>query len=181
MSEDNTSNLPVLVAEPVLDALYEADETPFEAAVAEHHQFRYVINLDERGLFSASLYSILPDGRDGSAVWNFDTEEAEFLAAERVRVRSGQSVVDYEADFGLLPRGASAIGAGADPYKVDPMDSNVWEFREVDAPTAALLRQRGEVVIKHPGVEPGNSRPMLLWCRDSRMELKAREAIAQVA
>lgn len=150
-------------------ALHGANQQPFEVAVAEHDQYRYIINLDERGEFSATLYPILPNGEDGEPALEIDTHEAAFLFSEGVDVRDATSLADYHRGMGLLPVSACVIGASDDPVMVDPTNYPVWEYLSVDVVEALRLRARGEVVIEHPGLSSGD-RGHLIWCRDCRSD-----------
>ena len=152
-----------------LQAVYAANEEAFSGAVAAKGQYRYVINLNERGEFSASLYQILPDGRNGVEVWNIDSEEAEFLALEKVDLCRAESVVDYAASIGSLPSAATGIEAWEAPIMTDPMESDEWEFSLVSSETAELLRHSGHAVIEANGTAGASlHRKIYLWCRDTR-------------
>lgn len=69
-------------------------------------QFRYIINQDERGEFSASFYRIDPEtGEDETEAYQeISTEDAEFLSEEGIDFRDGEMVMDYYND--LNPAGA---------------------------------------------------------------------------
>ena len=60
-------------------------------------QFRYVINQDERGEFSASFYRINTEtGEDeNEAYQEIDTNDAATLGEEGIDYRDGESVMDY--------------------------------------------------------------------------------------
>lgn len=172
--KNEIENLPLIDGD-LLEAVYDANEHLFISAVAERHQHRYIINLNERGEFSASVYPILPNGNDGDEVWRVDTEEAEFLAYEKVDLYRAESVVEHGASVGLLPPLATGIEAWEDPVMVDPMGTDGWEFRIVPPRTAALLRRSGEAVIEL--ADPEGQCPLLdewrllgkvsLWCHNA--------------
>lgn len=168
----NEITLPNPMCDELVIDLCDADSAPFEAAVAEHDQFRYIINLDERGDFSASLYPILPNGSDGGSVLDIiNAEQASFLDYEGVDIRNPQSVVDHQVALDQLPPDSTGIGASADPKMVDPTDCPYWDFLEVNSGQADKLRRHGEVVTAHPGFNGSGTGKCLIWCRDSRIPL----------
>lgn len=67
------------------------------AITYKENQFRYVVNCNERGEFSADFYRISTEtGEDEEAsCHHIDTDEAAMLAEEGVCVTDGESVADY--------------------------------------------------------------------------------------
>jgi hypothetical protein len=109
-------------------------------------QYRYTINLDERGEFSATVYKIDENGNDVEEL-SIDTEEAEFLSSEGVNVKDATEVLDhYDIQYSVL------LDSGDDvEYETDydtPQDIYEWwlvtdffadKLRDEDQPVLEAL------------------------------------------
>ncbi|RYC69591.1 hypothetical protein [Spirosoma sordidisoli] len=117
------------------------------------NQFRYTIDLDERGEFKAHFDRINEDGEDGDTILEITNEEAAFLSDEGVDIRDGEAVAEYYFDlkgevFGIKSWGSITILDATDEVNMEAGEEyEVYEWWAVSGWLYRKLKAAGYPVL----------------------------------
>ena len=129
-------------SDELLDVMYKSAET------VDENQYRYVIDLDERGRFEADVREIDEDGEDGETIWEIDTKLASELLIDGFikDVADEGEIEDYLKQQGIIPKNASVIAENDEPITTED-EREAYEHWLVDRWFGARLLDHREMVI----------------------------------
>lgn len=129
-------------SDELYDVMYRSVET------VDLNQYRYVIDLDERGKFEADVREIDEDGEDRETIWEIDTKLAGQLVVDGVvkDVTDEGEIEDYLKHQGIIPKNATVIAENDEPLTTED-EHEAYEHWLVDRWFGKKLGEHGEMVI----------------------------------
>lgn len=135
------------MAEYIMSKAWEDSKAPFcyediiNIETPAENQYKYVVDLDERGEFNAHI-----EDTDGETVWTVETEEIQQLIEDGfiTHVTDTHDICDHLIKIGVLSNGAKLIDKDSD-FEMETQE--IFEYWMVSSYLAEKLQERGQPIL----------------------------------